>query len=164
MSTFSCAAAVEAVRAGCPERLALPNHRHAVWVQVRIWARKEAITDGYADFALNITGPIFSFLEDLFNISYPLPKTGEVFPRRAAGLLWWGRECWVEVLGSPMGSPVVAMWLPHWNWTPGRSLLDHASSAIHQKFVESGIERKMCFDDHDHFRFVVLFLFNIFYF
>ncbi|XP_058533521.1 aminopeptidase Q isoform X2 [Ochotona princeps] len=43
--------------------------------EVRIWARKEAITDGHADFALNITGPIFSFLEDLFNISYPLPKT-----------------------------------------------------------------------------------------
>ncbi|XP_062045805.1 aminopeptidase Q [Lepus europaeus] len=43
--------------------------------EIRIWARKEAIANGNADFALNITGPIFSFLEDLFNISYPLPKT-----------------------------------------------------------------------------------------
>ncbi|EPY73012.1 hypothetical protein CB1_057708001 [Camelus ferus] len=43
--------------------------------EIRIWARKDAIADGDADFALNITGPIFSFLEDLFNISYPLPKT-----------------------------------------------------------------------------------------
>ncbi|XP_060033351.1 aminopeptidase Q isoform X2 [Erinaceus europaeus] len=43
--------------------------------EIRIWARKEAIARGEADFALNITGPIFSFLEDLFNINYPLPKT-----------------------------------------------------------------------------------------
>uniref|UniRef100_A0A8C2W2F4 Aminopeptidase n=1 Tax=Chinchilla lanigera TaxID=34839 RepID=A0A8C2W2F4_CHILA len=43
--------------------------------EIRIWARKDAIANGSADFALNITGPIFSFLEDLFNISYPLPKT-----------------------------------------------------------------------------------------
>ncbi|KAM8777639.1 aminopeptidase Q [Rhynchonycteris naso] len=43
--------------------------------EIRIWARKDDIANGNADFALNITGPIFSFLEDLFNISYPLPKT-----------------------------------------------------------------------------------------
>ncbi|XP_006913361.1 aminopeptidase Q [Pteropus alecto] len=43
--------------------------------EIRIWARKDAIANGHADFALNITGPTFSFLEDLFNISYPLPKT-----------------------------------------------------------------------------------------
>ncbi|KAM6224299.1 aminopeptidase Q [Rhynchocyon petersi] len=43
--------------------------------EIRIWARKDAIANGNADFALNITGPIFSFLEDLFHISYPLPKT-----------------------------------------------------------------------------------------
>lgn len=28
---------------------------------------------------MNATGPIFSFLEDLFNISYSLPKTGKTF-------------------------------------------------------------------------------------
>ncbi|XP_003920728.2 aminopeptidase Q [Saimiri boliviensis] len=43
--------------------------------EIRIWARKDAIASGKADFALNITGPTFSFLEDLFNISYSLPKT-----------------------------------------------------------------------------------------
>uniref|UniRef100_A0A8V0Y1V6 Aminopeptidase n=1 Tax=Gallus gallus TaxID=9031 RepID=A0A8V0Y1V6_CHICK len=43
--------------------------------EIRIWARKEAVKNGYVDYALNITGPIFSFLEDLLNISYPLTKT-----------------------------------------------------------------------------------------
>ncbi|ELW48410.1 Aminopeptidase Q [Tupaia chinensis] len=43
--------------------------------QIRIWARKDAIANGDADYALNAAGPIFSFLEDLLNISYPLPKT-----------------------------------------------------------------------------------------
>ncbi|XP_021237096.1 aminopeptidase Q [Numida meleagris] len=43
--------------------------------EIRIWARKEAVKNGYVDYALNITGPIFSFLEDLLNVSYPLPKT-----------------------------------------------------------------------------------------
>ncbi|XP_011828255.1 PREDICTED: aminopeptidase Q [Mandrillus leucophaeus] len=42
--------------------------------EIRIWARKDAIANGSVDFALNITGPTFSFLEDLFNISYSLPK------------------------------------------------------------------------------------------
>ncbi|XP_048190191.1 aminopeptidase Q [Perognathus longimembris pacificus] len=55
--------------------------------EISIWARKDAIASGNADFALNITGPIFSFLEDLFNISYPLPKTDfialPVFDERA---------------------------------------------------------------------------------
>nr|XP_038953136.1 aminopeptidase Q isoform X3 [Rattus norvegicus] len=43
--------------------------------EIRVWARKDDIADGYLDFAANHTGPVFSFLEDLFNISYPLPKT-----------------------------------------------------------------------------------------
>ncbi|XP_041516528.1 aminopeptidase Q [Microtus oregoni] len=43
--------------------------------EIRIWARKDAIANGNVDFAMNATGPIFSFLEDLFNISYSLPKT-----------------------------------------------------------------------------------------
>ncbi|XP_026576023.1 aminopeptidase Q isoform X2 [Pseudonaja textilis] len=43
--------------------------------QIRIWARKDAIKKGFANYALNITGPIFSFMEDLLNISYPLSKT-----------------------------------------------------------------------------------------
>lgn len=47
-------------------------------MQIRIWARKEAVKNGYVDYALNITGQIFSFLEDVLNVSYPLPKTGEM--------------------------------------------------------------------------------------
>nr|XP_021515886.1 aminopeptidase Q [Meriones unguiculatus] len=43
--------------------------------EIRIWARKADIASGKANFAVNITGPIFSFLEDLFDIDYPLPKT-----------------------------------------------------------------------------------------
>ncbi|XP_068943855.1 aminopeptidase Q [Petaurus breviceps papuanus] len=42
--------------------------------EVRIWARKDAVAEGGADFALSIAGPIFSKLEDLLNVSYPLPK------------------------------------------------------------------------------------------
>ncbi|XP_044535889.1 aminopeptidase Q [Gracilinanus agilis] len=42
--------------------------------EVRIWAQKDAIANGYADYALTIAGPIFSLLEDLLNSSYPLPK------------------------------------------------------------------------------------------
>ncbi|XP_072216163.1 aminopeptidase Q [Excalfactoria chinensis] len=60
--------------------------------QIRIWARKEAVKNGYVDYALNITGPIFSFLEDLFNISYPLPKIDLVaLPDFGAGAMEnWG--------------------------------------------------------------------------
>ncbi|XP_058021966.1 LOW QUALITY PROTEIN: aminopeptidase Q [Ahaetulla prasina] len=43
--------------------------------QIRIWARKDAVKKGFTNYALNIIGPIFSYLEDLLNISYPLSKT-----------------------------------------------------------------------------------------
>uniref|UniRef100_A0A6I8NKZ5 Aminopeptidase n=1 Tax=Ornithorhynchus anatinus TaxID=9258 RepID=A0A6I8NKZ5_ORNAN len=46
--------------------------------EIRIWARKDLIAKGAADFALNISGPIFGFLEDLLNVSYPLSKTDMV--------------------------------------------------------------------------------------
>ncbi|XP_064901429.1 aminopeptidase Q isoform X3 [Columba livia] len=60
--------------------------------EIRIWARKEAVRNGYVDYALNITGPIFSFLEDLLNVSYPLPKTDLVaLPEFGAGAMEnWG--------------------------------------------------------------------------
>ncbi|RMB97084.1 hypothetical protein DUI87_26367 [Hirundo rustica rustica] len=59
--------------------------------EIRIWARKEAVKNGYVDYALNITGPIFSFLEDILNVSYPLPKTDLVaLPDFGAG----GMENW----------------------------------------------------------------------
>ncbi|XP_063151381.1 aminopeptidase Q [Candoia aspera] len=60
--------------------------------QIRIWARKDAVQRGFANYALNITGPIFSYLEDLFNISYPLSKTDVVaLPNMNAGAMEnWG--------------------------------------------------------------------------
>ncbi|XP_069633592.1 aminopeptidase Q isoform X2 [Haliaeetus albicilla] len=60
--------------------------------EIRIWARKEAVKNGYVDYALNITGPVFSFLEDLLNVSYPLPKTDLVaLPDFGAGAMEnWG--------------------------------------------------------------------------
>ncbi|XP_076995016.1 aminopeptidase Q [Tamandua tetradactyla] len=68
--------------------------------EIRIWARKDVIANGDADFALNLTGPVFSFLEDLFNISYPLPKTDVValpsFDNRA--MENWGLLMFDELL------------------------------------------------------------------
>ncbi|XP_043370808.1 aminopeptidase Q isoform X2 [Dermochelys coriacea] len=60
--------------------------------EIRIWGRKEAIKNGYAEYALNITGPLFSFLEDLFNVSYPLSKTDLIaLPDFGAGAMEnWG--------------------------------------------------------------------------
>ncbi|XP_066459186.1 aminopeptidase Q [Eleutherodactylus coqui] len=43
--------------------------------EIRVWARKEVIKNGFANFALDIAGPIFSYLEDLLNVKYPLQKT-----------------------------------------------------------------------------------------
>ncbi|XP_007437647.1 aminopeptidase Q [Python bivittatus] len=60
--------------------------------QIRIWARKDAVQGGFINYALNITGPIFSFLEDLLNVSYPLSKTDLVaVPNIDAGAMEnWG--------------------------------------------------------------------------
>uniref|UniRef100_H9GDI5 Aminopeptidase n=1 Tax=Anolis carolinensis TaxID=28377 RepID=H9GDI5_ANOCA len=60
--------------------------------EIRIWASKDSIQKGLADHALNITGPIFSFMEDLFNISYPLSKTDLIaLPDMDAGAMEnWG--------------------------------------------------------------------------
>lgn len=66
------------------------KYEFLVLLQIRIWARKEAVKNGYVDYALNITGPIFSFLEDLLNINYPLPKTGEF----TCFLKWTRNGCW----------------------------------------------------------------------
>ncbi|XP_070598983.1 aminopeptidase Q-like [Erythrolamprus reginae] len=53
------------------EYVAIKDRGHLI----RIWARKDAVQKGFASYALNITGPIFSYMEDLLNISYPLSKT-----------------------------------------------------------------------------------------
>ncbi|OCU02223.1 aminopeptidase Q [Xenopus laevis] len=43
--------------------------------EIRIWARKELVQKGFASLALSIAGPLLSYMEDLFNVSYPLQKT-----------------------------------------------------------------------------------------
>ncbi|XP_061480498.1 aminopeptidase Q [Rhineura floridana] len=60
--------------------------------EIRIWARKDAIRNGFTEYALNITGPIFSFMEDLLNVSYPLSKTDLIaLPDMGAGAMEnWG--------------------------------------------------------------------------
>ncbi|XP_054843521.1 aminopeptidase Q [Eublepharis macularius] len=60
--------------------------------EIRIWAQKDEIRDGCADYALNITGPIFSFMEEFLNISYPLSKTDLIaLPDLGAGAMEnWG--------------------------------------------------------------------------
>ncbi|KAJ6669705.1 hypothetical protein lerEdw1_000254 [Lerista edwardsae] len=73
--------------------------------QIRIWAKKDSIRKGFADYALNITGPLFSFMEDLLNISYPLSKTDLIaLPHLgAAGMENWGLMTFTEstLLYSP---------------------------------------------------------------
>ncbi|KAE8635577.1 hypothetical protein XENTR_v10002672 [Xenopus tropicalis] len=43
--------------------------------EIRVWARKEVVQKGFASLALSIAGPLLSYMEDLFNVSYPLQKT-----------------------------------------------------------------------------------------
>ncbi|XP_044131844.1 aminopeptidase Q [Bufo gargarizans] len=43
--------------------------------EIRVWARKEVIKNGFANFSLDIVGPILSYMENLLNVPYPLLKT-----------------------------------------------------------------------------------------
>nr|XP_033784954.1 aminopeptidase Q isoform X2 [Geotrypetes seraphini] len=67
--------------------------------EIRIWARKEVVKIGSVDFALNITGPIFLYLEELLNVSYPLTKTDIVaLPDFGAGAMEnWGLMTFQEL-------------------------------------------------------------------
>uniref|UniRef100_A0A3Q1FCE9 Aminopeptidase n=1 Tax=Acanthochromis polyacanthus TaxID=80966 RepID=A0A3Q1FCE9_9TELE len=59
---------------------------------VRIFARKPAITTGQGDYALNKTGPILKFFESYYNYSYLLPKSDQIaLPDFNAGAMEnWG--------------------------------------------------------------------------
>lgn len=46
-------------------------------LQIRIWARPQAIAEGQGDYALNKTGPILDFFERYYSSPYPLEKSGE---------------------------------------------------------------------------------------
>ncbi|XP_026057981.1 aminopeptidase N-like [Carassius auratus] len=61
-------------------------------LQIRIFARQEAINAGQGDYALNVTGKIFKFFEDYYNVPYPLPKSDQIaLPDFNAGAMEnWG--------------------------------------------------------------------------
>ncbi|XP_061414451.1 aminopeptidase N-like [Lethenteron reissneri] len=60
--------------------------------QIRIWARPQAVYDGQADYAINITGNILNFFADYYKVAYPLPKSDQIaLPDFAAGAMEnWG--------------------------------------------------------------------------
>ncbi|XP_072440233.1 aminopeptidase Q-like [Chiloscyllium punctatum] len=43
-------------------------------IEIRVWADKTAISNGEAEYALNITGPILAYFEKYYDVNYPLPK------------------------------------------------------------------------------------------
>ncbi|KAF4094945.1 hypothetical protein G5714_024023 [Onychostoma macrolepis] len=47
-------------------------------LQIRIFARQEAINAGQGQYALNVTGPILKFFEKYYNVSYPLFKSDQI--------------------------------------------------------------------------------------
>ncbi|NXL87046.1 AMPN Aminopeptidase, partial [Alectura lathami] len=61
-------------------------------VLIRIWGRPQAIAEGQAAYALQVTGPILSFFERHYNTAYPLPKSDQVgLPDFSAGAMEnWG--------------------------------------------------------------------------
>ncbi|KAM6426351.1 aminopeptidase N [Liasis olivaceus] len=60
--------------------------------EIRIWGRPTAIKEGQGDYALKVTGPILSFFEQHYNISYPLSHIDQVaLPDFNAGAMEnWG--------------------------------------------------------------------------
>ncbi|XP_078097230.1 aminopeptidase N-like [Mustelus asterias] len=68
------------------------RHADANGTLIRIWARDQAIQEGQADYALNVTGKILSYFEHYYNISYPLPKSDQIaLPDFNAGAMEnWG--------------------------------------------------------------------------
>uniref|UniRef100_A0A3Q0RHY1 Aminopeptidase n=1 Tax=Amphilophus citrinellus TaxID=61819 RepID=A0A3Q0RHY1_AMPCI len=57
-----------------------------------VWARRKAIEEGQGAYALEKTGPILSFFEKYYNISYPLQKSDQIaLPDFSAGAMEnWG--------------------------------------------------------------------------
>ncbi len=49
--------------------------------QLRVWARPEAVDAGHLDYALDVGARILTYLEDYYNVSYPLPKLGKTTDR-----------------------------------------------------------------------------------
>uniref|UniRef100_A0A3Q0RHZ3 Aminopeptidase n=1 Tax=Amphilophus citrinellus TaxID=61819 RepID=A0A3Q0RHZ3_AMPCI len=61
-------------------------------ILIRVWARRKAIEEGQGAYALEKTGPILSFFEKYYNISYPLQKSDQIaLPDFSAGAMEnWG--------------------------------------------------------------------------
>uniref|UniRef100_A0A8C1IV18 Aminopeptidase n=1 Tax=Cyprinus carpio TaxID=7962 RepID=A0A8C1IV18_CYPCA len=61
-------------------------------LQIRIFARQEAINAGQGEYALSVTGTILKFFEDYYNVPYPLPKSDQIaLPDFNAGAMEnWG--------------------------------------------------------------------------
>uniref|UniRef100_A0A8C9B3T8 Aminopeptidase n=1 Tax=Phocoena sinus TaxID=42100 RepID=A0A8C9B3T8_PHOSS len=77
-------------------------------VQVRIWARPNAIAENHGSYALNVTGPILNFFAKHFDTPYPLPKSDQVaLPDFNAGAMEnWGLVTYREnsLLFDPQAS------------------------------------------------------------
>lgn len=47
----------------------------SIMSQIRVWSRPDAINS--VDFALDVAKRTLEYYEDLFKVSYPLPKLGK---------------------------------------------------------------------------------------
>ncbi|XP_023581504.1 aminopeptidase N [Trichechus manatus latirostris] len=77
-------------------------------VQISIWARPSATTEGHSNYALNVTGPILDFFSQYYNTSYPLKKSDQIaLPDFNAGAMEnWGLVTYREnsLLFDPLSS------------------------------------------------------------
>ncbi|XP_028812989.1 aminopeptidase N-like isoform X2 [Denticeps clupeoides] len=67
-------------------------------VTIRVWARREFITEGSADYAFKVTGPLLELFETFYNWSYPLMKYDQIaLPPSSAGPMEnWGLVTYSE--------------------------------------------------------------------
>ncbi|XP_078539355.1 aminopeptidase N-like [Lissotriton helveticus] len=79
-------------------------------VQIRIWARKKAIQENQGEYALNVTGPILTLVQEYYRAPYPLPKSEQVaIPDFSAGAMEnWGLIAYREtaLLFDPLESSI----------------------------------------------------------
>ncbi|KAM4826095.1 aminopeptidase N [Thomomys bottae] len=79
-------------------------------VQIRIWARPSAISEGHGDYALSVTGPILSFFANHYDTPYPLEKSDQIgLPDFNAGAMEnWGLVTYREnaLLFDPLSSSI----------------------------------------------------------
>ncbi|XP_043915563.1 aminopeptidase Q [Protopterus annectens] len=66
--------------------------------EIRVWARKDAVKNGEAGYALNITGPLLTFFEELFDVKYPISKLDMIaLPNfLGGGMENWGLVMFIE--------------------------------------------------------------------